>query len=489
MTLTDGRLGSPPATTTARATESGPAPDAVPSTRRPSPKTWLVLADAVTIALAMGLAYAIRASVGGSRALDGTRAELLVVAVGALPVWLWLFARKRLYQARFLNRRLDEVRKTASAGAYAVAAMTVTAYAFKLPVSRAWLATTFALSILLLALEREVVRRVFDALRRRGRMLRPAIVVGGNDEATEVASMLRSNPMHGYRLVGVVDDLGDEDSGTVARTLELVAATGATSVIVATSAMTIDVSNRLVRELLRAGVHVELSSTLRDIAAHRLTVRPLGRFPIVYVEPCQASGWRAFAKRTFDVVVASLALVAIAPLAAIIAIAIKLGSRGPVIYRQRRVGRDGEIFEFQKFRSMCDGAHDMWIDLREQQGASGPIFKLKDDPRVTRIGKLLRKTSLDELPQLWNVLRGEMSLVGPRPALPEEVPMWDEQLHDRLRVRPGITGMWQVSGRSDAEMDEYTRLDLYYVDNWSLLTDVVVMMKTIPVVLFGRGAY
>jgi exopolysaccharide biosynthesis polyprenyl glycosylphosphotransferase len=253
--------------------------------------------------------------------------------------------------------------------------------------------------------------------------------------------------------------------------------------------MNVDTTNRLVRELLREGIHVELSSTLRDIAAQRLTVRPLGRYPIVYLEPCEASGWRLAAKRTFDVVVAGLCIVATTPITALIALAIRLESRGPIIYKQRRVGKDGQVFEFKKFRSMVDGAHDMWIDLREQQGASGPIFKLKDDPRVTRVGKFLRKTSLDELPQLWNVLRGEMSLVGPRPALPEEMVMWEGDLHDRLRVRPGITGMWQVSGRSDADVAAYTRLDLYYVDNWSLFTDLVIMLKTIPVVLFGKGAY
>jgi exopolysaccharide biosynthesis polyprenyl glycosylphosphotransferase len=261
-------------------------------------------------------------------------------------------------------------------------------------------------------------------------------------------------------------------------------------VVGATTATSVATTNRLVRELLREGIHVELSSALRDIAAHRLTVRPAGRYPIVYLEPCESAGWRAFAKRAFDVTVASIALLAVAPMAAIIALAIKLDSRGPVIFRQRRVGQDGAVFEFQKFRSMVDGAHAQWIDLRDQQNdARGPIFKLRNDPRVTRVGKILRKTSLDELPQLWNVVRGEMSLVGPRPALPEEMDFWDDQLHDRLRVRPGITGMWQVSGRHDESMDDYSRLDLYYVDNWSLLTDLFILLKTVPVVLFGRGSY
>jgi exopolysaccharide biosynthesis polyprenyl glycosylphosphotransferase len=344
-----------------------------------------------------------------------------------------------------------------------------------------------------MSVEREVIRRTFMHIRRTGRMLRRVVIVGCNEEALDVASMLEHDPMLGYEVVGFVDDNEDEGNGRVlgpiAHTLRVVRETGASSVIVAATAMNVDTTNRLVRVLLREGIHVELSSTLRDIAAQRLTVRPLGRYPIVYLEPCEASGWRAFAKRAFDITVASVCIVATVPITALIALAIRLESKGPVIYKQRRVGQGGEVFEFKKFRSMVDGAHDLWIDLREKQGASGPIFKLKDDPRITRVGRILRKTSLDELPQLWNVLRGEMSLVGPRPALPEEMVMWEGDLHDRLRVRPGITGMWQVSGRSDADVAAYTRLDLYYVDNWSLFTDLIIMLKTVPVVLFGRGAY
>jgi exopolysaccharide biosynthesis polyprenyl glycosylphosphotransferase len=457
-----------------------------------SPKAWLVLADVCTVALAMLVAYVVRSSMGGNP-LAGARGAHLLVSVASLPVWVTLFARRRLYNVRFLTRRIDEVRRIGAAAVTAVTAMTVAAYALQLPVSRAWLVMTALAAIGLMSVEREIVRRTFMHIRRTGRMLRRVVIVGCNQEATDVAAMLEQDPMLGYEVVGFVDDgeTIDDDRvlGPVAHTLHAVREAGASSVIVAASAMNVDATNRLVRELLREGVHVELSSTLRDIAAQRLTVRPLGRYPIVYLEPCEASGWRAAAKRAFDVVVASVAIVATIPITGLIALAVRLESRGPVIYKQKRVGKDGEVFEFKKFRSMVDGAHDMWIDLREQQGASGPIFKLKDDPRVTRTGRFLRKTSLDELPQLWNVLRGEMSLVGPRPALPEEMVMWEGDLHDRLRVRPGITGMWQVSGRSDADVAAYTRLDLYYVDNWSLFTDLIIMLKTVPVVLFGKGAY
>jgi exopolysaccharide biosynthesis polyprenyl glycosylphosphotransferase len=199
-------------------------------------------------------------------------------------------------------------------------------------------------------------------------------------------------------------------------------------------------------------------------------------------------GWRARAKRSFDVVGAIVALVLASPLLLLTAIAIKLDSRGPVLFRQQRVGKDGEPFDLLKFRSMVVGAEDRLHELQELNEASGPLFKMAEDPRVTRVGRVLRRLSIDEIPQFWTVLRGKMSIVGPRPALPTEVHAWSPALHQRLRVKPGSTGMWQVSGRSDATFDDYVRLDLYYVDNWSLITDLVIMAKTIPTVLSRKGA-
>ena len=261
------------------------------------------------------------------------------------------------------------------------------------------------------------------------------------------------------------------------------------SVIDASSAVESAVTNRLARDLLDQGVHVELSSTLRDISSQRLTVRPLGRFPIVYVEPVTRGGWRAWAKRTFDLMGAGGLLGLTAPIQLVVAIAVKLDTKGPVLFRQVRVGRDSEPFSVLKIRTMVVDAEARLAELRELNEADGPLFKMSNDPRITRVGRFLRVTSLDELPQLWNVMRGDMSLVGPRPALPHETEEWDSLLTQRLRVKPGITGMWQVNGRSDTSFEDYTRLDLYYVDNWSLVIDLAILAKTVPVVLFRRGAH
>ena len=271
--------------------------------------------------------------------------------------------------------------------------------------------------------------------------------------------------------------------------LRAVGEDGANTALIASSGVEMAALNRLCRDLVEAGVHVELSTALADIAPRRLTMRPLGRFPVAYLEPVERGGWRAGAKRTFDLISSSLAVILLAPLMLLIAIAIKVGTDGPVFFRQERVGRDGKRFEMLKFRTMVDGAHEQREQLEEQAGGKGPLFKMKSDPRVTKVGRLLRRTSLDELPQFINVVAGQMSLVGPRPALPSEMADWPPELYGRLRVRPGITGMWQVSGRSDTTFDEYIRHDLYYVDNWSLGVDIAILARTAGAVMRSDGAY
>jgi exopolysaccharide biosynthesis polyprenyl glycosylphosphotransferase len=271
--------------------------------------------------------------------------------------------------------------------------------------------------------------------------------------------------------------------------IEIMHEVDATGVIIAASAMDVPLANRLARELMERGYHVELTSGLVDISANRLVARPLGRRAVLHVEPVRRFGWRGVAKRVFDVVIAAAGLIVVSPILLAAAIAIKLDSPGPVFFRQERVGKDGKHFGVLKLRSMRSDAERTLAALRSQSEVDGPLFKMRNDPRVTRVGRVLRSWSIDELPQLWNVLRGEMSIVGPRPALPGETSEWSAELQNRLRVKPGITGMWQVNGRSSSSFEDYERYDLYYVDNWSLLTDLAIIAKTIPVVLLRRGAF
>jgi exopolysaccharide biosynthesis polyprenyl glycosylphosphotransferase len=218
-------------------------------------------------------------------------------------------------------------------------------------------------------------------------------------------------------------------------------------------------------------------------------MRPVAGLPLLHVEQPQTGEAGGLSKRLFDLVTATTGLVVLSPLLLLLALAVKLQDGGPVLFRQARVGRNGETFHMLKFRSMVVDAEARLAELRERNDFDDVLFKMKQDPRVTRLGRFLRKYSLDELPQLANVVRGEMSMVGPRPPLPAEVDRYGRDVHRRLLVRPGITGLWQVSGRSGLSWDESVRLDLYYVDNWSMVSDLVIIAKTVKAVLRSHGAY
>ena len=399
----------------------------------------------------------------------------------------------RLYRSRFTAMRIDEFRRVAGVAWWLAVAALVAAWSVNNTIDRTWLISALAAVTAAVLLEREVARLLFAAARRKELLLKRVVILGTNDEARALERLIKADPTTGYRVMRTVE----HDSPTSAEqrrrvvdgALEAVRAAGANTVLVASTAVDAESSNSLIRRLTDEGVHVELTSTLRDINFHRLTVRPIGRFPVMYIEPIERGGWRAAAKRTFDLALSVPALLILSPLMALVAVAIKLDSKGPVFFGQTRVGRDGEPFRVWKFRTMVDGAERLVSDLRALNDADGPLFKIQHDPRITRLGRLLRKTSMDELPQLWNVVCNQMSLVGPRPALPEEQEEWDPDLHERLLVQPGITGMWQVSGRSDSSFEEYARLDLYYVHNWSLGVDLAILARTLPTVLRSRGAY
>jgi exopolysaccharide biosynthesis polyprenyl glycosylphosphotransferase len=439
--------------------------------------------------LVVDLMVAFVAAAAAAELLPAGPDERVVTGV-LLVAWAAFLAKARLYTARFITRRSDEIRRTFDASVAAGACTAVVAFLGRFEVGRGWLLVSVLFGSSALVVERELVRRSYERRRQSGNLTRRVLMVGNNSESGALEEMFASDAKLGYEVVGTVDPSADGDRHQLTtRVLALAHKYDASTAIVAASAIESAVSNRLIRDLMEAGMHVELSSTLTDIDPQRLTVRPLGRFPVVYVEPIRRTGWRALAKRTFDVALAALGLLIVSPLAAGAAVAVRLSSPGPIIFRQTRVGLNGAPFQVLKFRTMSADAEETLGELAGANEGAGPLFKMKDDPRVTGIGRFLRRTSLDELPQLWNVLRGEMSLVGPRPALASEMAAWDEDLYGRLRVRPGITGMWQVSGRSEASFEEYTRLDLYYVDNWSLVVDLIILARTIPAVFSSSGAY
>ena len=454
-------------------------------------KTRMVVVDTLTITLGLILSFVVYPRLAGH-----TVDAVLPVIVISVPVWPVLFAQQGLFQARHLTRRIEELRRLVNAVLMGVVAMAGISVVLQVSLSRGWLLAAGLTVFLLVAIEREITRQAVKRQRLQGRMSRKVVLVGDNSEAQELIGMLRENRELGYDVVGRISDqptleVADDSAvpylGCTEDALELVRASGASSVVVATTSISLDSANRLVRDLTREGIYVELSSAMRDIATRRVTLRPLGRYPVMCVEPV-TSTWRSVSKRAFDIVAATIGLILVSPVLLAAMAAIRITSGPGVLFSQTRVGRNGAPFTVYKLRTMVPDAESMLPELMARNEAAGPMFKMADDPRVTPIGHLLRKTSLDELPQLLNVVTGDMSLVGPRPALPHEAVQWNDDLKERLRVKPGMTGNWQVNGRFTASLEDYQRLDLYYVDNWSLVTDLVILAKTIPAVLHRNGA-
>lgn len=469
----------------------------VPRPRSPVMARMLVgLADLAAVAAAMVAARVVQGRLGLDSPNRTSPTGYQLVGAAALPLWVVAFSRYRLYQARRLADRRSELGRLLHAVTFGVGLTAVVAYGLGELVSQVWLGLVFLLALVITASEREVVRRVFVRLRRAGRCLRPVAVAGSGPEAASLVTMLVAEPALGYQVVALVRGTGPihpdlpstlpvlERDAAVAGRLR---AAGARGVLVAVTDVGSQATNRLVRTLTDAGLHVELTSSLEDIDAARLSVRPLGHRPVLYVEPVLRGGGRPGAKRAFDLVLSATGLLLTLPLLVVAAAAIKATSRGPVLYRQARVGRDGRMFTILKLRSMYTDSDWRLGDLAGDP-SSGPVVKLFADPRVTAVGRVLRRFSIDEIPQLVNVLAGHMSMVGPRPEQASEVELWPPEAWDRLRVRPGLTGLWQVSGRSEARAAKQ-RWDLYYVDNWSLWRDITILARTVPVLLAARGAY
>jgi exopolysaccharide biosynthesis polyprenyl glycosylphosphotransferase len=309
---------------------------------------------------------------------------------------------------------------------------------------------------------------------------------------------IAAKPELGYRIVGFVDDNPEKGQtdigrfkawGALTNLSLLVDIEAVDGVIITLPWMYHRKIMSIVRECEQRQVRAHIVPDLFQMSLSQVDVDDLGGVPLIGVREVGFEEWARFLKRVIDVVGAFLGLALGWPLLGLIALAIRLDSPGPIVFHQPRVGIGQRLFEVYKFRSMRDGAEEELDELIESNEADGPLFKIRDDPRMTRMGRFLRRTSLDELPQLWNVLRGEMSLVGPRPALPSEVKGYAEWHKKRLEARPGMTGLWQVSGRSLLSFDEGVLLDIYYIENWSLWLDLQILLRTVPQVLFGNGAY
>ncbi|TDI12815.1 MAG: sugar transferase [Acidobacteria bacterium] len=466
-----------------------------------------VLLDLLAVLLAFLAAYGVRGSLlpqwlpgWFSAPLFPLQRYLWILAV-ILPGWAGLFLAFRLYSshrlATFRRLPLDLGR----ANLVGMALIVGTAYLLKLQdISRTFLVLFALLNFLFLCAGRLALRGVLQHLRRRGMALRRVVILGTNREALRFARLIQRHPSWGLHLVGLVED-GDED---------VAAATDDTShplsVLGGLPQLEEILQNQVVDEVLIArssGTPEELEDVFLLCEDLGITARlAVGGFPHViaraHMEEFQGRLLLTFTtqpgtlalglKRLVDLVAGSLLLAVCAAPGLIIALLIRLGSRGPVLFVQERIGLHGRRFRMLKFRSMVMDAEGRRTDLHALNEMNGPVFKMRADPRVTTIGWFLRRTSLDELPQLLNVLRGHMALVGPRPPLPEEVSHYRRWQRRRLSMKPGITCLWQVSGRNQVDFEEWMRLDLRYIDTWSMWGDLKILLRTIPAVLSGRGA-
>ena len=453
----------------------------------------LIMSDAMAIVIGIVVASMMQ-DLANTVRLDTVR-DQVVLAVFLVPTWLLMMGANQLFLARAITRFGEELRRLVVAGAMSIGCLLAMSFVAQYgALSRLWVGLLFVCVTSSLVLSRLLARRVFARLRTSGRARRPVIIVGTGCEAISLLRATRNRPELGYEVLGFTGDhIGDDAEvdvlGSLDDTLAVVRNTRATGAILSVASLDPDVVNRLTRKLTEAGCHVALSSSLHDIDISRTRSQVFDGRLMIYVEPTNRSRTHLFLKRSFDLVIAGLVLMLTLPILAIVAVVIKLDSRGPVLFKQVRVGKDGVNFHMYKLRSMVQDAEARREDLEALNESSGALFKIKSDPRITRVGRVIRKTSIDELPQLWNVILGDMSVVGPRPALPRETEQWTPDLHERLRVLPGITGLWQVSGRSESDFELYRRLDLYYVDNWSLTHDIKILLKTVRVVVGGRGAH
>jgi exopolysaccharide biosynthesis polyprenyl glycosylphosphotransferase len=476
------------------------------------PRLWrvvyarrLVLIDIAAVALSVGSAQWLR--FGGLPATVDTFRPInyTAVSVAIAVIWLALLMVYRTRSTRIIGTGAEEYRRVWLATLTTFGGVAIVSMLLKLDIARGYLMIALPLGVLLLLASRWIARQIVAAMRKRhGSCMTKVLVVGRSKAVKDLTRSLARDATSGFEVVGacipgpiarrtidvpgvgLIPVHGDETNVTAA-----IAATGCHAVALTT---TDRLDGRgfqdLSWELEKLDIDMMVAPGVVDVAGPRLTMRPVSGFPLIHVEKPQYNGAKRFEKRAFDVVFSGMVLAMMFPLLLVVGILIKLTSKGPVFYLSERIGLDGEPFQMVKFRTMIKDADRMVDSLADQnESQGGVLFKIRSDPRVTSLGRVLRRYSIDELPQFINVVKRDMSVVGPRPPLAREVVTYDDYVKRRLLVRPGLTGLWQVSGRSNLSWEDSVRLDLFYVENWSMMADVVIVAKTVRAVLGKSGAY
>ena len=516
MALTEG-TGDTPSPRIGFEAETGPIPvthDATDSSRERSPRpgtrtsrrdrphlrrdplrvyaTRAVIWDAVAITAAAAIGFILRWTIPYN--VDISDLTYVFFALVVIVSWISVLVLRGAYDTRILGVGSEEFKRIIGASALVFAAIAVVAFALKLDLSRGFVLITFVVGVVLLLIVRWVLRAWLRHERMYGHFLHQTVVIGSGNAQTDLVDMLDRDPVAGFTVVDVVDepvaDATDEQVDTwLDEVMARIALTDADTVAVAGSpALGQRVIQRLAWRLEGPRIDLLVAPTLGDVAGPRVTMRMAADLPLLHLDEPHLTGPKRAIKRSLDIVFGLVFFVLFLPFMIIAGIGTFATSRGPIFYTQKRVGRGGELITVAKFRTMYVGA-----DKIRHEVIGTPDEKIferyKNDPRITPFGRILRRWSIDEMPQVVNVIAGNMSLVGPRPVLPEELGLFDDADHRRHLTKPGLTGLWQVSGRKEVDWDERMRMDLDYVENWSPALDLVIVAKTAKVVLTGKGAY
>ncbi|MDJ0315367.1 sugar transferase [Arthrobacter sp. H35-D1] len=462
--------------------------------------------DAVVVVWSVTGAHLLRFGLhpATSDAIAGAPVASYTAVSIVLPlIWWLMLGAWGSREPRMLGAGAEEYKRVVAASLWLFGIIAIIAYALQVDLARSYVGTAFPLGTVGLIAGRWVLRQHLSLERSRGGSVSRLLIIGGPAAMGHLVNALRGAPEAGYSPIagylsanvqGSVDEPPNlpliHGNPTAENIQDAVRSSGADAVAITTGVrLTPQTMRQLGWDLAAANIGLILAPALTDIAGPRIHTQPVAGLPLIHVSTPKLTGGKRVAKRAFDVLGSGVLIACLSPVLAAIALAVKFSSPGAVLYFQERVGLRGSTFEMAKFRSMVPDADRQLDTLLVAQGTAGtPLFKVENDPRITPIGGILRKYSLDELPQLFNVFSGSMSLVGPRPQREGEVALYDDAAHRRLYVQPGMSGLWQVSGRSNLTWDESIKLDLYYVENWSMAADLVILFRTFKAVFFSTGA-
>ncbi|MFE5835275.1 sugar transferase [Arthrobacter sp. NPDC056493] len=456
------------------------------------------------IVWAVSGAYIVRFGFEPTFVAHGQEYLYLWLSLGLVVAWWLMLGAWNSRQSRVLGSGADEYKRVAAASLWLFGLVAIFSYVLRFDTARGYVGIALPVGLLGLLLARYLFRQHLNVRRQAGQSMSRLLILGGPSAVSHLAGTLMKARHAGYlpiaaytpaatdqniaQSIAGLPVLGNEPA--VDAILDAIQDCAADSVAVSAG---VQLHPQMLRhlgwELASRNVGLIMAPALTDIAGPRIHTQQVAGLPLIHVTTPTLEGGQRVAKRLFDIAVSGILIVVMAPLMAVLAVLIKLDSRGPILFKQERVGIEGAHFKMLKFRSMVMDAEARLADLEHRNEGNGVLFKLKNDPRVTRVGGFLRRASLDELPQLFNIFGGSMSLVGPRPPLPREVEAYERDVRRRLLVKPGLTGLWQVSGRSNLSWQDSVRLDLYYVENWSLAGDLVILLRTVRAVFHSTGAY